>query len=61
MEALIKAKIGSDCVVLINNGSAEIVVGKGVLTDNIILQIKEIALKQTGFPAENITIIELSS
>ncbi len=61
MEALIKAKIGSDCVVLINNGSAEIVVGKGVLTDNIILQIKEIALKQTGFPAENITIVELSS
>ncbi len=61
MEALIRAKIGSECVVLINNGKAEIVVGKGVLDDSKILQIKEIAIKQTGFPVENITIVELSS
>ncbi len=61
MEALIRAKIGSECVVLINNEKAEIIVGNGVLDDNKILQIKEVALKQTGFSVENITIVELNS
>lgn len=61
MEALIKAKTGSECVAIVNNGAAEIIVGKGVLNDTTIVQIKEIALKQTGFFAENITIVELSS
>ncbi len=61
MEALIKAKTGSECVAIVNNGTAEIIVGKGVLNDTTIVQIKEIVLKQTGFSAENITIIELSS
>ena len=61
MESLIKAKIGSECVVLINNEKVEVVVGKGALDDNKILQIKEIALNQTEFPVENITIVELSS
>lgn len=60
-EALIKAKTGGDCVVIINNGSAEVIVAKGALNDTVILQIKEIVLKQTGFSAENITIVELSS
>ncbi|MBQ7046833.1 MAG: SpoIIIAH-like family protein [Oscillospiraceae bacterium] len=61
MEALIKAKIGSECVVLINNEKVEIIVGKDVLDDGKILQIKEIALNQTEIPVENITIVELSS
>ena len=61
IEALIKAKIGGDCVVIINNNSAEVIVAKGALNDTVILQIKEIVLKQTGFSAENITIVELSS
>lgn len=61
MEALIKAKTGSECVAIVNNGTAEIIVAKGVLNDTTIVQIKEIVLKQTGFSAENITIIELSS
>ncbi len=61
IEALIKAKTGGDCVVIINNSTAEVIVAKGTLNDTVILQIKEIALKQTGFSAENITIVELSS
>ena len=61
IEALIKAKTGGDCVVIINNNSAEVIVAKGALNDTVILQIKEIVLKQTGFSAENITIVELSS
>lgn len=61
IEALIKAKTGGDCVVIINNNSAEVIAAKGALNDMVILQIKEIVLKQTGFSAENITIVELSS
>ncbi len=61
MESLIKAKIGSECVVLINNEKIEIIVGKGVLDESKITQIKEIALNQTEIPVENITIVELSS
>ena len=61
IEALIKAKTGGDCVVIINNNSAEVIVAKGALNDTVILQIKEVVLKQTGFSAENITIVELSS
>lgn len=60
MEALIKAKIGSESVVIINNEKAEIVVANGMLDEGKILQIKEIALKQTGFSVENITIVELN-
>ena len=61
IESLIKAKTGSKCVVIINNGTVEVIVAKGTLNDTVILQIKEIVLKQTGFSAENITIVELSS
>lgn len=46
---------------IINNGTVEVIVAKGTLNDTVILQIKEIVLKQTGFSAENITIVELSS
>lgn len=61
IESLIKAKTGSECVAIINNGTVEVIVAKGTLNDTVILQIKEIVLKQTGFSAENITIVELSS
>lgn len=57
-ENLINAKIGSSCVVVIGGKTAQVVVGKGVLKDNVPVQIKEIVLKQTGFSVENITIME---
>lgn len=57
-ENLINAKIGSPCVVVISNKTAQVVVGKGVLKDDILVQIKEIVLKQTGFSVENVTIME---
>jgi stage III sporulation protein AH len=61
IEALILAKTGLDSVVLINKEKCEVVVENGSLESNGILQIKEIATKQTGLTSENITIIELSS
>mgnify|MGYP000836311864 FL=1 len=57
-ENLIKAKISSGCVVVIDNGKAQVIVEKGKLNDTAVLQIKEIVIQQTGFTVENITIIE---
>lgn len=57
-ENLIKAKISSGCVVVIDNGKAQVIVEKGKLNDTVVLQIKEIVIQQTGFTVENITIIE---
>ena len=57
-ENLINAKIGSPCVVVIGNKTAQVVVGKGVLKDDVLVQFKEIVLKQTGFSVENVTIME---
>ncbi len=59
LENLISAKISSDCVVIIDSDVCQVIVGKGILTDNISLQIKELVMKQTEIPSKNITIIEL--
>lgn len=59
LENLITAKISSECVVIIDSGVCQIIVGKGKLTDNVSLQIKELVVNQTKIPSKNITIIEL--
>ncbi len=61
IENLITAKTGAGNLVILNNGKAEVIVEKGALNDNVILQIKEIVIKQTGYSVENITIIELNA
>lgn len=61
IENLIQAKIGSECVVILNGNSAEAVVGKKDLNEQSALQIKEILTQQTKLPAESITIVELNS
>lgn len=60
IENLVSAKVGGGCLVIINGGAAEVIVENGVLNDATIVQIKEIAVKQTGYPAEKVTIIELN-
>lgn len=57
-ENLIKAKTGSECLVIINDGACQVVVEKNSLNDAIILQITEIIEKNTNISAENLTIIE---
>lgn len=59
LENLISAKISSDCVVIIDGDVCQVIVGKGVLTDNVSLQIKDLVINQTNVPAKNITILEL--
>ena len=58
VENLIKAKLSGDCLVIINDSKAQVIVQKGTLNDNVIMQIKEIVMKQCDITADNITIIE---
>ncbi len=60
LETLVKAKTGSDCVVIIDSGTVKTIVEKGVLTDGITMQIKDLILNQGDFSPENITIFELN-
>lgn len=57
-ENLIKAKVGGECLVVINDSSAQVILQKGLLNDTVLLQITEIIEKNTNISAENLTIIE---
>ena len=57
-ENLIKAKTGSDCLVVINEDKCQVILEKNTLNDTLILQITEIIEKNTNISAENLTIIE---
>lgn len=59
IENLISAKVGCENLVILNRGNAEIIVENGSLDDVSIVKIKEIAVKQTGYPVENISITEM--
>ncbi len=57
-ESLISAKTGSDCIVVINGESCQVIMEKNTLNDTVILQITEIIEKNTNISAKNLTIIE---
>ena len=58
-ENLINAKTGKECLVVINDGSCQVIMEKNSLNDTLILQITEIIEKNTDILPENLTIIEL--
>lgn len=58
-ENLIRAKTGSECLVIINDGKCQVILEKNTLNDTLILQITEIIEKNTNISAENLTIIEV--
>ncbi len=58
-ENLIKAKTGSECLVIINEDKCQVILEKNTLNDTLILQITEIIEKNTNISAENLTIIEV--
>ena len=58
IEALISAKLKCECVVMINDDNAEVVVTKGSLNESTILQITDAVLNNTEVKAENIKISE---
>lgn len=57
IENLVKAKTGSECVAVISDESAEIIVKETALNSETVLQIKEIVMSNTDIQAEKITII----
>ena len=57
-ENLISAKTGSQCLVVINDGTCQVILEKNTLNDLLILQITEIIEKNTEISSENLTIIE---
>ena len=57
IESIIKAKCGSQAVVCLND-TAQVIIGKGVATDELCLQIKDLITSKTDIPEEKITIIE---
>lgn len=58
IENLVKAKGVNDCIATVSGESVTVVVDCEELNDVILLQIKEIANKQTNISFENITIIQ---
>jgi len=58
LETLISAKLGSECIVILNGSSAQVVLGQNSPDAQSILQVQEMVMKQTTLPAEKITIIE---
>lgn len=58
IETLVSAKVNSECVVVLNKTSVQIVVMKGTLTDDVALQIMEIVTSNTDLPASAVVITE---
>ena len=58
VEALISAKLASECVAVINEKSAQVVVAKGTLNDDATLQIIDIITTNTDLGADKIKITE---
>lgn len=57
-ENLIGAKTAGECLVIINDGTCQVILEKNTLNDLLILQITEIIEKNTKISSENLTIIE---
>lgn len=58
VENLITAKTGGQCLVIINDKSAQVILQKGLLNDTTLIQITEIFEKNTKVASENLTVIE---
>lgn len=59
IENLIVAKAGCENLVILNGGNAEIIVENGALDEVSIIKIKEIAVEQTGYSVDKISITEI--
>ncbi len=57
IENLITAKTGRECVVVLSDKNAEVIISENVLTDSVILQIKEIVVNNSEYSFEKILII----
>lgn len=58
LEALIKAKVNSECFVTLTESNAQVVVLKGILNETTSLQILEIVTQNTEIDAANVVMSE---
>ncbi|MBO5065922.1 MAG: SpoIIIAH-like family protein [Clostridia bacterium] len=58
IEALISAKISGECVVVLNEDSAQVIVKKGALNSETALQIMDIVTTNSKLSAEKVKISE---
>ncbi len=56
--SLISAKTGGECVVMITNGATQVVVQKGLLNDEVALQIMDIITRNTDLDPTKVTMSE---
>ena len=57
-ETLIKAKLGGECVVVLGDETAQVIVEPGTVNGTTSLQIAEILAKHAQITSDNLTIIE---
>ncbi len=58
LENLISAKIGGECVVVVNDKKVQVVVNKNTLNDTVSTQILDIVATNANIFSENVTLIE---
>ena len=60
MENLIQAKGFDECMVYYDTDRVDIVVKTDGLTDDEVMQMRDIAIRETSVPVENISIVEIN-
>lgn len=58
IRSMVMAKGFEDCIAVINGDKLNVVVKTSGLLVNEVAQIKEIAVNESGFSAENVTVVE---
>jgi len=58
VRSMVMAKGFDECLAVINGNNLNVVVRSNGLLMNEVAQIKEIAVNESGFPAENIKVVE---
>ena len=61
MENLIRAKGFDECMVYYDTDRVDIVVKTDGLTDDEVMQMRDIAIRETSVPVENISIVEINN
>lgn len=61
MENLIQAKGFDECMVYYDTDRVDIVVKTDGLTDDEVMQMRDIAIRETSVPVENISIVEINN
>jgi stage III sporulation protein AH len=61
VRSMVMAKGFDDCIAVVNGDNLNVIVKSTGLLVNEVAQIKEIAVSESGFPTENIRIVEKNS